>query len=419
MQTERRICLTLFTISLLSPAALGGEKLRVLAIGQVLPGESPIPLWLGADPLTDFVLIPTDADSMGRFGITDAQRYVRIYFPRNRESLTQEIDFFVFPDGNLDPFTPSQIADMRHALESGLGSLVTMGGDLSSSSGSAYPGWSNSVLREILPVELNTGMKQDRSVFSIRVLRDDPPVLSMFVPLGIERVRGSTAFTYLTTRIGATVWSRLRVVGLPQRGITLGVGKESDWLVSWRVGPTGGIFWVVADDLDSSWWSPIFLRSEFENEYAGDLFINILLHSAGAPLPQDVFELHELRMLYSAYNVERWLLTSLLDFADSFGANTQGAYVRMEEMDRLRLASFEKYRAYDFAGAAEIMESAMSAFADLKNDAMDLKDRALLWIYLTEWVAVSGTFLICGIVIWALMVRRRLYREVATTRLGP
>ncbi len=417
-QTWQRICLALVTISLASPSALGEGRLRVLAIGQVLPGESPIPLWLGADPLTDFVLIPTDADSVGRFGITDAQRYVRIYFPRTRESLVKEIDFFVFPDGNLDPFTPSQISDMRYALESGLGGLVTMGGDLSSSSGSAYPGWANSALREILPVELNAGMKQDRSVFSIRVVNHDPPVLSMFVPLGIERVKGSTAFTYLTTRIGATVWAKLRVVGLPSKGITLGLGKESDWLVSWRVGPAGGIFWVVADDLDSSWWSPIFLRSEFENEYAGDLFINILLHSAGAPLPENAFELHNLRMLYSFYNVERWLLISLLDFADSFGANTQGVYLRMQETDKLRLESYGRYRAYEFADAAEIMESAMSALASLKDDAMRLKDRALFWIYVTEWLAVSGTLLTCGLVIWALMVSRRLYREVATTRLG-
>ncbi len=418
MRMKREVGLALCVISLLLPVVLGTGQIRVLAIGQVLPKESPIPLWFDADPLIDYVLVPTDADSMRGFGITEAQRYVRIYFPRNRKSLVAGFDLFVFPDGNLDPFLPSQIADMRYAIENGLGSFVTMGGDLSSTSGSAYVGWAHSVLNEILPVELNTEMKQDRSVFSIRIVKEDPPVLSMFVPLGIERARGSTAFTHLTTRAGATVWSRLRVVGLPQKGITLGLGKESDWLVSWRVGPTGGIFWVVADDLDSSWWSPIFLRSEFENEYAGDVFVNILLYSVGAPLPQDVFQLHGLRRLYSDYNIQRLLLISLLDFADRFGANTRDVYARMEQADRMRAASFERYRAYEFADAAEIMESAMSRFASLTKEAMDLKDRALLWIYLTEWVAVTGTCLACGFVVWTLMVRRRLYREVVTTRLG-
>jgi len=400
------------------PATLGKDQLHIIAIGQVLPRQSPIPLWLDADPLTDYLLIPTDADS-GGFTSRESNRYVRIYFPRNREALVEGFDFFVFPDGNLDPFTPSQLGDMRYAIENGLGSFVTTGGDLSSSSGSAYSGWVNSVLNEIMPVELNTRMQQDRSVFSIRVVKEEPPVLSMFVPLGIERARGAYAFTYLTTKIGATVWSRLRVVNLPQMGGTsLGIGSESDWLVSWRVGTTGGIFWVVADDLDSYWWSPIFWPGVFENDYADDLFINILLHSVGAPLPRDVSQLHDLRNLYSSYNVERSLMISLLDFADSFGAITRDVYLQMEEVDGLRIESFDKYREYSFAEASEIMELAMSRFAALREDAMDLKDGALLWIYLTQWVAVTGTSLTTGVVIWTLMVRKRLYREVGTTRLG-
>jgi hypothetical protein len=411
-------CLAVLSICFLTPVALGEGQLQVLAIGQVLPGESPIPLWLDADPLTDYVLIPTDSDSVGGFNMAESHRYVRIYFPRSRESLVERFDFFVFPDGNLDPFTPSNVADIRYAIEKGLGSLVTMGGDLSSTSGSAFPSWERSVLPEIMPIELNTGMQQDRSVFSIRVVKDDPPVVSMFVPLGIERVRGSTAFTYLTTRAGATLWSRLEIVGLPQRGTTLGIGKQTDWLVSWRVGPSGGIFWVVADDLDSSWWSPIYFRVDFENEYADDLFLNILLYSAGAPLPGDVSQLNTLRALYSTYNVERLLLISLLDFAESYGANTRDVYARMEEVDGLRLRSFEEYRGYAFTDATESMRSAMSMFAALGDDAMNLKDVALLWVYLTEWVAVTGTSLACGFVLWTLMVRRTLYRQVVTTRLG-
>jgi len=131
-----------------------------------------------------------------------------------------------------------------------------------------------------------------------------------------------------------------------------------------------------------------------------------------------ILQLHRLRRLYFDYNVERSLLTGLLDFIDGFGANTQGVHAQMDEVDRLKQSSFDRYRAYDFADATEIMESAMSRFADLRDDAMDLKDRALLWVYLTEWVAISGTFLACGFVLWSLMVRRRLYREVTTTRLG-
>ena len=51
------------------------------------------------------------------------------------------------------------MSDMRYAVENGLGAYLTTGGDLSSPSGSAYSGWKNSVLEEVLPVELNDKMK--------------------------------------------------------------------------------------------------------------------------------------------------------------------------------------------------------------------------------------------------------------------
>lgn len=53
------------------------------------------------------------------------------------------------------------------------------------------------------------------------------------------------------------------------------------------------------------------------------------------------------------------------------------------------------------------------------NDvAMDELNRALLWIHVINWLVVCGTFMASGFVLWTLMVRRRLYREVASTRLG-
>jgi hypothetical protein len=47
---------------------------------------------------------------------------------------------------------------------------------------------------------------------------------------------------------------------------------------------------------------------------------------------------------------------------------------------------------------------------------MRLRERALLWVYVVEWLAVTGTLLVCGMVLWTLMIRKRLYRQVAVTR---
>jgi len=47
---------------------------------------------------------------------------------------------------------------------------------------------------------------------------------------------------------------------------------------------------------------------------------------------------------------------------------------------------------------------------------MKLKDRALFWVYLTEWSAVMGTLFASGFVVYSLLVRRMLYKEVRLTR---
>jgi hypothetical protein len=49
--------------------------------------------------------------------------------------------------------------------------------------------------------------------------------------------------------------------------------------------------------------------------------------------------------------------------------------------------------------------------------ALRLKDRALQWIHGIEWAVLAGTSVLVSSLIWALMVRRRLYREARSTRL--
>lgn len=216
--------------------------------------------------------------------------------------------------------------------------------------------------------------------------------------LGIERIPGRQ-FTYLTTRLGAAVWGQLRVVA--EASLFIGSGRKTDWLVSWRVAARA-VSWVVADDLDAMWWSSVLTPSS--NEYAGDVFINILLHSAGAPLPRDIHQLYALRRLYFEYGVERLLPTGMLEFIDGLGANTRDMYVRIGEVDDLRRASLDSYRSYSFADATEIMELAMSRLGDLGDDALDLKNGALFWIYLTQWG--TATLLVTGFLVWGLMVTR-------------
>lgn len=49
--------------------------------------------------------------------------------------------------------------------------------------------------------------------------------------------------------------------------------------------------------------------------------------------------------------------------------------------------------------------------------AMKAKDKALLWIFIVERAVVSATSMVAGSILWTLLVRRRLYKEVGQTRL--
>ena len=53
------------------------------------------------------------------------------------------------------------------------------------------------------------------------------------------------------------------------------------------------------------------------------------------------------------------------------------------------------------------------------DEAIKARNAAAFWIFFTEWCVVTGTSLFAGALIWMLMIRRRLYREVAITRMRP
>ncbi len=408
-----RLVLAIWLGSLFPVAA--ADTLRILAIGQVLPGESPLDIWFAADPLIEYVLVPTEMDFTPSLPISDPrkleqawQRFIRLYFPKNREALVEGFDFLVFPDGNIMYFTASQIADMKHAIESGAGSFVTMGGGMATVTGYTSV-WMSSGLAEVLPLDLTDKMRQDaNSGFSIKVVKTDPPVLSMFVPLGIETVVGAYAFTNLYPEQASTLWANLI-----SHGQSLPSDAPGAWLVSWRFG--SGLSWVVADDLDSTWWSSVHWPTQ--NKYAGDVFFNILLYSAGRSLPDNFFIVHDLRGRYINYGQQRAVLVSLLDFIDRFGANTRGIEYQVANMDELKEMSFDAYRTADFGGALGFINEASEGIASISADAVKLKGEALLWVYATEWSAVTGTLFLSGLAVYSLMIRRRVYREAGTTRL--
>ena len=85
-------------------------------------------------------------------------------------------------------------------------------------------------------------------------------------------------------------------------------------------------------------------------------------------------------------------------------------------IDRMMDEARESYLQGLYEDALDQAHAVHDAVGDLELRCMKLKDQALLWVYMTEWAAVSGTGMIAGYILFLLLLRRRLYREVSLTR---
>jgi hypothetical protein len=54
--------------------------------------------------------------------------------------------------------------------------------------------------------------------------------------------------------------------------------------------------------------------------------------------------------------------------------------------------------------------------AKIAEEAIILKNEAMFWIFLSEWLVVTSTGIIAGFVLWSLMIKKRMFREIESTR---
>jgi hypothetical protein len=152
------------------------------------------------------------------------------------------------------------------------------------------------------------------------------------------------------------------------------------------------------------------------NPYAMEAATNMILYSMDRPLISDIPARRETLRLFTTFYTQKSIILSMLEWVDAFGANTLALTDRLSQLDGGLDDATEDYLEQDYTTAITFLSSMTSIAKEISNEVIRLKDQALLWVYLVEWLAVSGTSLVCAFVLWSLMVRKRAYREVATTR---
>jgi len=362
-----------------------GERIRGLVIGHSMyVWSNPFRILFLRDPAFDHSLYPLPPDLCD----DDKRKLDRVYYPRTRELLVNGYDLMVFHSARIQHFVPRQIHDLDHAFrEEG---MVAMNG-LSLAWDTA---WVPTILSDLLPISEHEGFHFQG--YTVDLVRERDPVLTPFLDYGVEKVVG-TQITTMVVRQGAVVWGYMRPQNLP-------------WLVSWRPGGTrAGMQWVVAHIFDS-WWS------EEYNPYGLDVATNMIFYSLDMPLVSDIPARREARRLFTIYQGQKSLVLSMMEWADNLGVNTVPLSDRLFEIEVEMEESMDSYLEQDYPSTISFLNSLSPRVVEIAEEAVRLKDEAMLWIYVSEWLVVSSAGIISGFVLWTLMIRRRMFREVKATR---
>jgi len=371
------------------------KRIGVLAIGDTSYGESPVLGWLSLDFAVQWQELPTDVGDI--MSDKDAMKITRIYTPRTLDRLTQTYDVLLL----LEPrmwFTGTQLHMFKESVDLGVSSLLTMWPD-----DEGYSSLVDSELAQVYPQAFAPVFEAAQDVpYKVVLNSKAPPVLTPFLKVGIERFAGHKTRA-LHPKQGSTTWAWAVKGGL-------GTSREP-YIISWKYGENDAETWTIGVDVDEQWFG-----RDGGNEYGGDILLNMLYYSVGKPLPENIELVHNLRNAFYRYSLEKKLVFSMIDFVDKFGANTAKLEREIEKADEGKKLAEQSFMEGDYQSSYSQIKAMVDELRTLNQEAVRIKDKALFWVFLTEWTVVSGVLLAAGVLLFSLMIRKRLYKEVLVTR---
>jgi hypothetical protein len=397
----RHLLLLLVAVVLVFPMALAREdpnskKVRVLYLGDDR-GTLQIQLalgWIMAEPKFELVVVPADSYFIL---LSEALKRTRLYLPRNYAKLNSTTDVIVL--NNISPW----VMDIRMPnffqrgiLEEGMGlalvSLFYWGGT------NDMEQWVSMPFYDVFPADVDLSRQfwgYEGKIF-IEVVKRKP---IMDLP-GIEEVPMEHTLNHGTDifpRPGSVVHSIWK-------------GHRTPVLVTGEYGQGATLQLSTA-------WHIIPREGMSTYPYMPDYIYNQLYFVAGVSPPEDIALARRAREMFIYLRTRRIVTLSTLEFADKFGARVGEIEEELYDMQSEVYEAESSYLSGDYELAATALETLMEAFTGIEARVVESRRSAMLWIHLTEWLAVTAVSLICSFVIWSLMVRKRLYQEVEATRL--
>ncbi len=384
-------------------------RIRTLFIGDpfIRPGF-PTPALL-EDPKIQLTRIEAELGYMVIVGtsnpVATMQRFLRLYMPRSESNLIENYDAVIITAIRSDDVRMDFQLWVKRAVEQrGFGLLMS---DDPVSFGACPTVWTPLVgspwdptpVGSVLPVYQTEHVSKRDHLF--RILPREPNPITDGLPWD------NSPLMWNHNRPRAKEGAKVLAVTTDET--VAADPKNEPVLVYWDIeaGRTLAFVWD---------WGGNGITGLYLWEYWKDFMTRLVYFIARAAIPPDVSLTHTLRGKISQYALEKGMVFSLIEFADTFGANTNFLNTKLAEVDELRQNVDRLWIEEDFYSCLPAIDEALASLEAVMEDAVKAKDRALLWVYMIEWLTVLGTSAIVGIILWSLMIRRRLYRQVATTR---
>lgn len=372
-------------------------KIRVLYLGDGITVRSPFP-YLRMEP--SFMAIPVTAcTSHATYDVINKQ--MRYYMPRTSDRLKDNFDVIILSDANREVFRPAELSWMSQAVtDSGLGIIMIGGLESYEGRGTVMPTWSTTTVAEVLPVQMQDGRYCDQSIRMVNIDREGE--FGKSLPWDTLATKGVFTEGHITVL--------KQTSHLVAEGETLSYGRIPH--LAWGDVGEGRGFSMTTD------WTPSGGMIFMTWEYYPDFAINVVMFTAGRKLPDDLDVVYLIRRRARQYWDIRGTLDSMVDIVDSFGGDFAAVTAAAMDCDGARAGADKLYFSGEYTSALEAYDSAIRLVNEKVDEARVLARKALFNVYLIEWAAVTGTFLLSGFMLYTLMIRRKMYAEVRLTRLG-
>ncbi len=376
------------------PAKIGpGGTVRTICLGDVIDqyGGFNSFVVIRTDPAIDTTLVPSRPTYSG---LNVVIRNMRIYMPRTYDLLVENYDLVLTSDMDQEVFKARWILWLSDSVTDGgcdllwLGSIVHFGKDTID--------WRGTTLAEILPVNPTEPYDTSGSFRVIIEMHDEP----LMEALPWERAPPLANLHTESPKQGSQLWA------------TIKHPKAYPLMTHWKIGEGAVLCFASKSPGGVEPWVRDW-------DYYQQAMIYLVYRTAGKELPGDPLLYHKLLSGFSEYKQMNSMVLSLFSFIETFGGRVDRLYQRLDELAVEKGHADDAYMESSFDECLEIMSEIKAEQHSLIEASLKERDTALLWVHITEWCATTAALILGSMLVWALMIRRSLYRDIEATRIQP